>query len=128
MLARVAVALAVLALPSSLSAQPADPSSSLNDTQKLGQRLFYQHCVVCHTKPQITSGQYGPVLSKDTLGGQEDVMREFIGAGTARMPGFRFLLDQDQLGAIVAYLKTLPTPSAPAPNAPAPRAPSREAD
>ena len=128
MLGRVAVALAVLALPSSLAAQSADTSGSLNDTQKLGETLFYQHCVVCHTKPQITSGQYGPVLSKDTLGGQEDVMREFIGAGTTRMPGFRFLFDQGQLGAIVAYLKTLPAPSAPAPATPAPKAAAPGAD
>lgn len=128
MLGRVAIALAALALLSSLAAQAADTSASLNDTQKLGETLFYQHCVVCHTKPQITSGQYGPVLSKDTLGGQEDVMREFIGTGTTRMPGFRFLFDQSQLGAIVAYLKTVPAPSATAPNAPAPKAPSRDAD
>jgi mono/diheme cytochrome c family protein len=119
MLRRVALSLVLLALPASLQAQPAAPASPLNDTQKLGEKLFYQSCVVCHTKPQITSGQYGPVLSKDTLGGQEDVMREFISAGTTRMPGFRFQFDQGQIGAIVAYLKTLP---APAPSAPAPAA------
>src|ERR1700722_4811523 len=107
----VGIALLLLALPHGAFAQPADTGASLNDQQKLGQRLFYQSCVVCHTKPQITSGQYGPVLSKDTLGGQEDVMREFISAGTARMPGFRFQFEPTQINAIVAYLKTVPAPN-----------------
>jgi mono/diheme cytochrome c family protein len=116
MLHRAAVALltalflpTLLVLPAPLAAEGA-----LNDTQKLGERLFYQSCVVCHTKPQITSGQYGPVLSKDSLGGQEDVMREFIAAGTTRMPGFRFQFEPGQINAIVAYLKTVPAPAAPA--------------
>ena len=83
----------------------------------LGQRLFYQSCVVCHTKPQITSGQYGPVLSKDTLNGQEDALRAFIGNGTTRMPGFKFQFEPTQINAIVAYLKTVPAPNPPAPTA-----------
>ncbi len=72
MVGRVGIALLVLTLSQGAFAQPAETGTPLNDTQKLGQKLFYQSCVVCHTKPQITSGQYGPVLSKDTLGGQED--------------------------------------------------------
>jgi mono/diheme cytochrome c family protein len=118
MIRGVGIALLVLALP--LGAHGAHAQSAetpLNDTQKLGQRLFYQSCVVCHTKPQITSGQYGPVLSKDSLGGQEDVMREFIGTGTSRMPGFRFQFEPTQINAIVAYLKTVPAPNPPAPAA-----------
>src|SRR5258708_11035978 len=115
MIRGVGIALLGLALPHGAWAQPAD--TPLNDTQKLGQRLFYQSCVVCHTKPQITSGQYGPVLSKDTLNGQEDVMREFISAGTARMPGFKFQFEPTQINAIVAYLKSVPAPNPPAPAA-----------
>jgi mono/diheme cytochrome c family protein len=106
-----------LTTPQGAWAQPTETSAPLNDTQKLGQRLFYQSCVVCHTKPQITSGQYGPVLSKDSLSGQEDVMREFIGNGTSRMPGFKFQFEPTQINAIVAYLKTVPAPNPPAPAA-----------
>jgi mono/diheme cytochrome c family protein len=87
-----------------------ETAAPLDETQKLGQRLFYQSCVVCHTKPQITSGQYGPVLSKETLGGEAEVMRAFISTGTARMPGFRYQFEPAQISAIVAYLKTLPPP------------------
>ena len=88
-----------------------------DDTQKLGQRLFYQSCVVCHTKPQITSGQYGPVLSKNTLNGDADALRAFISQGTARMPGFKYQFEPAQIDAIAAYLKTVPAPAAGAPTA-----------
>ena len=117
MIGRVGIALFALALPQGAWGQPAEPGTPLNDMQKLGQRLFYQSCVVCHTKPQITSGQYGPVLSKDSLNGQEDVMREFISTGTSRMPGFKFQFEPTQINAIVAYLKTVPAPNPPAPAA-----------
>ena len=111
------LALLALAMPQGVRAQPAETGAPLSDTQKLGQRLFYQSCVVCHTKPQITSGQYGPILSKDSLSGQEDVMREFINNGTSRMPGFKFQFEPTQINAIVAYLKTVPAPNPPAPAA-----------
>ena len=111
-----AIGIFMLGVPACAFAQGA-ATGALDDTQKLGQRLFYQSCVVCHTKPQITSGQYGPVLSKDTLNGQEAALREFISQGTARMPGFRFQFEPRQIDAIVAYLKTLPATAAPAPTA-----------
>src|SRR6202035_5163195 len=122
MIRGVGIALFLLALPQGalsqgVLAQPADAGAGPHEPQKLGQRLFYQSCVVCHTKPQITSGQYGPVLSKDTLSGQEDVMREFISNGTSRMPGFRFQFEPTQITAIVAFLKTVPAPNPPAPAA-----------
>jgi mono/diheme cytochrome c family protein len=111
-------------------AQPA--TSSLNDTQRLGQRLFTQSCLVCHTKPQITSGQYGPTLSRESLGGQEDVMRDVIANGTPRMPGFKYHFQPSEIAAIAAYLKTVPAPAqaspAPAPAAARGTAGMREAD
>ena len=82
--------------------------AALNETQLLGQRLFNQSCRVCHTKPQVTSAVYGPVLSKDSLGGQADVMREVIANGTPRMPGFKYNFAPAQIDAIVQYLKTIP--------------------
>ena len=122
MIRRVGIALILSALvlpvlPRSVLAQGAAAPAPLDDAQKLGQRLFYQSCVVCHIKPQITSGQYGPVLSKQTLGGQEEALRAFISNGTSRMPGFKFQFEPGQINAIVAYLKTLPAPAQPAPAA-----------
>ena len=103
-----------LALPlQGTSAQQAS-GASLNDQQFLGMRLFNQSCRVCHAKPQMTSPLYGPELSQNSLGGQEAVIREVISNGTPRMPGFKYHFEPAQIEAIVAYLKTIPTPPAPA--------------
>jgi mono/diheme cytochrome c family protein len=88
--------------PVSASAQ------QLDDQELLGMRLFNQSCRVCHTKPQLTSPLYGPALSQKSLGGQADVMREVIGNGTPRMPGFKHHFQPTQIDAIVSYLKTIP--------------------
>jgi mono/diheme cytochrome c family protein len=94
-----------------LPAPPASSQPALSETQLLGMRLFNQSCRVCHTKPQLTSPQYGPVLSKDSLGGQDGVMREVISNGTPRMPGFKYHFEPAQTDAIVAYIKTVPAPA-----------------
>jgi mono/diheme cytochrome c family protein len=107
---RIGLACVLLAAaPQYLSAQ------QLNDTQTLGQSLFVQSCGVCHLKPQLGAVQYAPVLSRDSLGGQEDVMREVITNGTPRMPGFKYHFDKTQIAAVAAYLKTVPAPQAEAP-------------
>jgi len=97
------------------SAQPGSGDQTLNDRELLGMRLFNQSCRVCHTKPQMVSPLYGPELSRNSLGGQDSVMREVISNGTPRMPGFKYHFEPTQIEAIVAYLKTIPTPPTPAP-------------
>ena len=109
--------LVLAAWPQGTHAQ-ATADDNLNETQKLGRRLFGNHCVVCHEKPQITSIQYGPALSRESLGGQQSVIQDVISNGTPRMPGFKFQFDQAQIVAIAAYLKTVPAPPPSAPNAP----------
>ena len=85
---------------------------SLDQTQALGRRLFVQSCGVCHVNVQRTSALYGPALSKESLGGREEVMREVIANGTPRMPGFQHHFARGEIDAIVAYLKTMPAPPA----------------
>jgi mono/diheme cytochrome c family protein len=80
----------------------------LNQTQTLGRRLVDQHCGVCHTRPTLVSGMYGPELSRETAGGREEVVREVVANGTQRMPGFKYMLNTDQIAAIAAYLAVLP--------------------
>jgi mono/diheme cytochrome c family protein len=92
--------------PLAAAAQPAS-----GDQTMLGMRLFNQSCRVCHTKPQLVSPQYGPVLSMNTLGGKADVMRDVISNGTPRMPGFKYHFKPAEIDAIVAYIKTIPAPS-----------------
>jgi mono/diheme cytochrome c family protein len=100
-----------LSLPLGASAQSAG-NLALDDQQTLGMRLFNQHCRVCHTKPLLTSPQYGPVLSKSSLGGEDRALHDFIADGTPRMPGFKYFFVPAQIDAIVAFLKTVPAPSA----------------
>jgi len=80
----------------------------LSEQQTLGRRLFEQSCGVCHTRPTLVSGMFGPELSKESAGGNEAAMREFISNGTPRMPGFKYTYNAEQIAAIAAYLKTLP--------------------
>jgi mono/diheme cytochrome c family protein len=79
----------------------------LTPRMQLGKRLFEQSCGVCHTRPTLISGMYGPELSRLNLGGQDDLLRMFIGNGTARMPGFKYTYNPEQIAAIAAYIKTL---------------------
>ena len=109
---RVLAAAFLIASASGAFAQAA--VASFNETQQEGLRLFSQSCGVCHTLVQQRMRQYGPVLSRDTLGGDEELIREYIGNGTPRMPGFRFNFEPAQISAIVQYIKTIPPQSAPA--------------
>jgi mono/diheme cytochrome c family protein len=97
---------------------PALPAASAEDAtqqQLTGLRLFNQSCRVCHTKPTLLSGQYGPVLSMSTLGGNAEALRAFIGNGSARMPGFKYDFTPAQIDDIVAYIKTIPAAAQAAP-------------
>ena len=93
--------------------------------QLTGERLFRQHCSVCHLKPSIVNNAFGPALSKAIVDGKEAAVKEFIAKGTQRMPGFQYTLASTQVDAVIAYLKTVPEPAA-QPAAPAgARAPAR---
>jgi mono/diheme cytochrome c family protein len=109
---RSSVLVAAMVVAAAPAAFAQAPDASFNDSQKLGLRLFSQSCGVCHTLVQQRTRQYGPVLSRETLGGDEELMREYISNGTPRMPGFRFNFEPEQINAIVAYLKTVPPAAA----------------
>jgi mono/diheme cytochrome c family protein len=107
-----AVLLAVLLLGAlaagDASAQQAATDDGLTATQKLGRQVFAQSCGICHLPPQINARTYGPLLSKDTAGGSDEVIRGLISEGTPRMPGFKHYLARAEIDAIIAYLKTVP--------------------
>jgi len=54
------------------------------------------------------AGTYGPLLSKETAGGSDEVIRGLISEGTPRMPAFKHYLERAEIDAIIAYLKTVP--------------------
>jgi mono/diheme cytochrome c family protein len=53
-------------------------------------------------------------LSRETLGGDEELIREYISNGTPRMPGFRYYFEPAQIDDIVQYIKTIAPQAAPA--------------
>jgi mono/diheme cytochrome c family protein len=80
----------------------------LDPSQTLGRRLVDTHCGVCHTRPTLLSGMYGPELSRETAGGNQEIVRGIVANGTPRMPGFKYMFNEEQIGAIAAYLAVLP--------------------
>lgn len=94
------------------SAEPFPSENSLTPTQKLGRDLFAQHCMVCHVRTQLTSpGHFGPSLSGQLVGNNEDLIIAIVSNGTPNMPGFKYVFDQQQIRAIAAYVKSLPAPA-----------------
>ena len=100
--------LAVLLLaggPGPIAAQQHE--DHLTEAQQFGRQLYEKSCGVCHTRPTMVSGMYGPELNKNSAGGSEEVMRGVITNGTPRMPGFKYTYDATQIAAIASYLKVL---------------------
>jgi mono/diheme cytochrome c family protein len=87
-------------------AQSSDPDQ-LSDKERLGWRLYEQSCSICHTKPNLVLHQFGPVLSRESLNGRPELVREVIANGTPRMPGFKHHFAPAEIDAIAAYLQTL---------------------
>jgi mono/diheme cytochrome c family protein len=100
--------LAALVLSAALPRVGESAETALTEQQILGQRLFETSCGICHTRPTLLAGMYGPELNKDTAGGREEVIRDVITNGTPRMPSFKYTYNSDQIAAIAAYVKTLP--------------------
>jgi mono/diheme cytochrome c family protein len=96
--------------PFTARAQQGNSASTLNDAQKLGQRVFQQRCGICHEPARPGFQTYGTVLYKDLVNGNEDAIKEMIRSGSGKMPGFRFGLQPSEIDAIVEYLKTVPKP------------------
>ena len=99
----------IFSLSSAAFAQ-AGAAAGLDETQALGRALLNQHCAICHLPPQPGATTYGPRLNGETLGGEAVALRDFIGNGDARMPGFKYEFEQREIDAIVAYLLTLKAP------------------
>jgi len=98
--------------PLAASAQQA--GDNLNETQRLGRQLLAQSCGVCHLPTVLNARTYGPPLNKGAGNGDDEIVREYITNGTPRMPAFKHYLKDNEINAIIAYVRTVPVP-APAP-------------
>src|SRR5258708_37639802 len=104
-----------------LPSLPLAASAQSGQTQLPGEQLFRQHGSLCHLKPSVVNNAFGPTLSKETVEGKEAAVKEFIAAGTPRMPGFQYTLEPTQVDAVIAYLKTMPAAAGQTAAAPAAR-------
>jgi mono/diheme cytochrome c family protein len=80
---------------------------NLNDQQRTGRMIFAQSCGVCHLTTTPNARTYGPSLSRETAGGNADVIRTIISEGGLRMPAFKHDLERPQIDSIIAYLTTV---------------------
>jgi mono/diheme cytochrome c family protein len=116
MLAAMVLALAQLAPSDIVCAQGAAPNTGkagLNSEQHQGWLLTLQYCALCHTRTNLHSTTtIGPILSRESGGGRDDVLRQVIADGTPNMPGFKHQFEPKEIDAIVAYLKTVPPQAA----------------
>ena len=96
-----------------------------NATERLGQRLVDQSCIVCHGSIVEGAAPGAPALSKNTLGGDLTALQAIISEGTAaaggRMPAWRYRFTPDEIGAIAMYIKTIPASTDAAPPLPVAR-------
>lgn len=104
------LALSIIAgVPGAFAQQTGD---ELNDQQRLGRQVLAQSCGVCHLPPARGARTYGPVLSKASGGGDDALVRKVILEGTPRMPAFKYFLQPSEIDAIIAFIRTVPTPAA----------------
>jgi len=99
-------------LPVSAFAQQSPTRTALSETQKDGRRIFQQKCAMCHVPASASAKTLGTGLSKTSLDGNDDALRETIMNGLGNtMPGFKYTLTSTQVGDIIDFLKTLDTPA-----------------
>jgi|HubBroStandDraft_6_1064221.scaffolds.fasta_scaffold07816_5 mono/diheme cytochrome c family protein len=106
--------LVVISCPRSFGSPAQLPASgtALSNSQKEGRRVFQQKCAVCHISTSSTARQYGPMLYRGLVEGNEDSIGETIMNGRGdKMPGFRYTLQPTQINDTIEYLKTLDKPS-----------------
>ena len=105
---RTASVLLVLLLGSATAFAQGD---GLTGKQRHGRQLLAQSCGVCHLPPALNARTYGPPLNKSAANGDDSIMREYILNGTPRMPAFKHYLKDNEIDAIIAYVRTVPTPA-----------------
>jgi mono/diheme cytochrome c family protein len=90
---------------------------ALSEEAQTGRVLWLQKCAYCHDgvgQPTYkTMGAWIGAETVKTLG--DDVIRVFITNGSPRMPGFKYALDEQQVNAVLTYLKTVPSTQKPTP-------------
>jgi mono/diheme cytochrome c family protein len=91
-----------------------DAELGLNATEAIGRNLFDANCARCH-EPYSSRGLHGPSLHNlykkqylpSGMPANDERVTAVIVGGRVKMPAFGNALSDDQIYALLAYLKTL---------------------
>jgi mono/diheme cytochrome c family protein len=100
---------AAVAVPMIASAQ-----AQLTPAQARGRMIITQNCNICHLPQNPGSQTYGPLLNKASANGDDALMKTVIQNGLVKMPGWKYTLNDNQIGDVIAYIKILPVVAPPA--------------
>ena len=103
---------AAVAVPMIASAQ-----AQLTPAQQRGRIIITQNCNICHLPQNPGSQTYGPLLNKASANGDDALMKTVIQNGLVKMPGWKYSLNDNQIGDVIAYIKILPVVAPPPPAA-----------
>jgi len=93
----------------------------LSPAESAGRKIFQTRCAMCHVgqdpatemglgtgtaAPRRGPSTFGPLLSK-AQAADEAKLRDKIKNGSARMPAYRLALTDDEIGQVVAFMKTV---------------------
>ena len=109
----------VSVLSGTISAQ-AQSTESLTAAEQSGRKIFQTRCSMCHVGQDPATElaaenaaprqwTMGPLLSK-AQAANETRLREKITNGGPRMPGYKLSLSDEQIGQVIAFMKTLERP------------------
>ena len=107
-------------LSGTLSAQAAQSAPTLNDAEKAGRKIFQTRCAMCHVgqEPAVEMSSpnaerrpatMGPLLSRANTT-NESTLKQKIKDGSAKMPGYKYTLTDQQVDQVVAFMKTVDKP------------------
>ena len=98
----------------------AQSTESLTAAERSGRKIFQTRCSMCHVgqdpatelatdsdKPRQWT--FGPLLSQRNAA-DEGKLRDKITNGGPRMPGYKLSLSAEQIGQVIAFMKTLERP------------------
>jgi len=81
----------------------------LSEDALKGRAQWVQRCAYCHDGVGTpTYKTLGPWLDRETVRPEREAsVRQFIATGSARMPGFRYTLQPEQVDQLLAFLKSV---------------------
>ena len=95
----------------------ASAQTNLTPAQQRGRIIITQNCNICHLPQNPGSQTYGPLLNKASANGDDALMKTVIQNGLVKMPGWKYSLNDNQIGDVIAYIKILPVVAPPPPAA-----------